>query len=291
MNQTLSSISQRVTAERATAAADSIESAGQSSPLGATLVPGGANFSLYSRNASGVELLLFDREDDTRPAQVITLYPIRNLTYHYWHLLVPGLRAGQIYGYRVHGPYDPANGHRFNPHKLLIDPYVRSLHGRLRWSDALFGYRVGSQRADLSFDRRDNARQIPKCRVVEPAFTWGDDRRPQTPWEETIILELHVRGATFKHPDVDPVHRGTFAGLHSPAMIDYLLDLGVTSGSVAAPRPGQIAVSALEAGSSALNVHTGSRITVYLPDGTPYTATSTPPRSCVEGARQNVSGP
>ena len=142
---------------------------------------------------------------------------------------MPDARPNLLYGYRVYGPYDPSNGHRFNPNKLLIDPYVRSLHGRLRWSDALFGYRVGSQRSDLSFDRRDNARQIPKCRVIEPAFTWGEDRRPQLPWEETIILELHVRGATIRHPQVDPVHRGTFAGLASPAMIDYLIELGVTA--------------------------------------------------------------
>ena len=198
---------------------------GRPYPLGATWDGEGVNFALFSAHAEKVELCLFDRSGNREEARIV----LPEYTDEVWHAYLPDARPNLLYGYRVSGPYDPANGHRFNPNKLLIDPYVRSLHGRLRWSDALFGYRVGSQRSDLSFDRRDNARQIPKCRVVEPAFTWGEDRRPQIPWEETIILELHVRGATFKHPDVDPVHRGTFAGLHSPAMIDYLLDLGVTA--------------------------------------------------------------
>jgi isoamylase len=146
-----------------------------------------------------------------------------------WHVYLPDARPNLLYGYRVHGPFDPANGHRFNANKLLIDPYAKALQGRVRWGDAVFGYRLGSPREDLSFDRRDNARNIPKCRVIEPAFTWGEDRRPQIPWQETIILELHVRGITMRHPDVAPMHRGTFAGLASPEMIDYLLSLGVTA--------------------------------------------------------------
>jgi glycogen operon protein len=198
---------------------------GRPYPLGATWDGEGVNFALFSAHAEKVELCLFDRSGNREDARIV----LPEYTDEVWHAYLPDARPNLLYGYRVSGPYDPANGHRFNPNKLLIDPFVRSLHGRLRWSDALFGYRVGSQRADLSFDRRDNARQIPKCRVIEPAFTWGDDRRPQTPWEETIILELHVRGITVKHPDVDPAHRSTFAGLHSPALIDYLLDLGVTA--------------------------------------------------------------
>src|SRR5208282_554570 len=198
---------------------------GQPYPLGATWDGEGVNFALFSEHAEKVELCIFDGKG----RRVIETIEVRWQTDQVWHCYLPEARPGLLYGYRVYGPYDPANGHRFNPKKLLIDPYAKSLHGRLRWSDALFGYRVGSQRVDLSFDRRDNARQIPKCRVVEPAFTWGEDRRPQIPWEETIILELHVRGITIKHPDVDPAHRVTCAGLASPAMIDYLVGLGVTA--------------------------------------------------------------
>ena len=198
---------------------------GRPYPLGATWDGEGVNFALFSAHAEKVELCLFDRSGNREESRIT----LPEYTDEVWHAYLPDARPNLLYGYRVYGQYDPANGHRFNPNKLLIDPYARSLHGRLRWSDALFGYRVGSQRADLSFDRRDNARQVPKCRVIEPAFTWGEDRRPQIPWEETIILELHVRGITFKHPDVEPVHRGTFAGLAAPAMIDYLVDLGVTA--------------------------------------------------------------
>jgi isoamylase len=198
---------------------------GRPYPLGATWDGEGVNFALFSAHAEKVELCLFDRSGNREEARIA----LPEYTDEVWHAYLPDARPNLLYGYRVYGPFDPSNGHRFNPNKLLIDPYAKSLQGRLRWSDALFGYRVGSQRADLSFDRRDNARQIPKCRVVEPAFTWGDDRRPQTPWEETIILELHVRGITIMHPDVEPVHRGTFAGLASPAMIDYLLEMGVTA--------------------------------------------------------------
>src|SRR5690606_1471720 len=121
-------------------------------------------------------------------------------------------RPGALYGYRVHGPYEPSAGHRFNPHKLLLDPYAKSLAGKLRWTDAHYGYRYGSGRGDLSFDRRDNARFLPKARVVDTAFTWGDDRPPRRPWSDTIIYELHVRGFTRRHPAVPEPLRGTFAG-------------------------------------------------------------------------------
>jgi isoamylase len=198
---------------------------GRPHPLGATWDGEGVNFALFSANAERVELCLFDRTGNREEERIrLTEY-----TDEVWHAYLPDARPNLLYGYRVYGPFDPANGHRFNSNKLLIDPYAKALSGRLRWSDALFGYRIGSQRADLSFDRRDNARQVPKCLVVEPAFTWGEDRRPQIPWEETIILELHVRGITIKHPDVDVPYRGTVAGLSSPAMIDYLVELGVTA--------------------------------------------------------------
>ena len=198
---------------------------GRPYPLGAAWDGKGVNFALFSAHAEKVELCLFDRSGLREEARV----RLPEYTDEVWHAYLPDARPDLLYGYRVYGPYDPARGHRFNPNKLMIDPYARSLHGRLRWSDALFGYRVGSPREDLAMDRRDNARFIPKCRVVEPAFTWGEERRPQTPWEETIILELSVRGITKRHPGVEPDHRGTFSGLASPAMIDYLVELGITA--------------------------------------------------------------
>ena len=198
---------------------------GKPYPLGATWDGKGVNFALFSAHAEKVELCLFDRSGLREEARIV----MPEYTDEVWHAYLPDARPDLLYGYRVYGPYDPINGHRFNPNKLLIDPYARSLNGRLRWSDAVFGYRIGSPREDLAMDRRDNARFIPKCRVIEPAFTWGEERRPQIPWEETIILELSVRGITQRHPGVNPEHRGSFAGLVSPAMIDYLLELGVTA--------------------------------------------------------------
>jgi glycogen operon protein len=183
------------------------------------------NFAVFSAHAALVELCLFDRSGAREEARIA----MPEYTDEVWHVYLPEARPDLLYGYRVHGPYDPAHGHRFNPNKLLIDPYAKSLHGRLRWSDAVFGYRVGSPREDLAMDRRDSARFVPKCRVIEQAFTWGEARRPRIPWEETIIYELNVRGITKRHPGVDPEHRGTFAGLASPAMIDYLDELGVTA--------------------------------------------------------------
>src|SRR5690606_35143811 len=153
-----------------------------------------------------VELCLFDPTGMHEVARVV----LPEYTDQVWHGYLPDARPNLLYGYRVHGPYDPPNGHRFNPNKLLLDPYAKAIHGQIRWSDAHFGYRVGSPRQDLSFDRRDNARGMPKCRVVDTAFTWAGDRAPGTPWEETIILELHVRGATMRHPSVDHPKRGTF---------------------------------------------------------------------------------
>jgi isoamylase len=198
---------------------------GRPYPLGATWDGKGVNFALFSGHAEKVELCLFDHAGSREEARIT----LPEYTDEVWHGYLPDARPDLLYGYRVHGPYDPANGHRFNPNKLMIDPYAKSLHGGLRWADAAFAYRVGGPREDLAIDRRDNARYIPKCRVIEPAFTWGTEHRPQIPWEETIILELSVRGITIRHPEVDPAYRGTFAGLASPAMIDYLVGLGVTA--------------------------------------------------------------
>src|ERR1700741_4552993 len=186
---------------------------GRPDPLGAMWDGKGVNFALFSAHAEKVELCLFDRNGVREEVRIA----IPEYTDEVWHAYLPDARPGLLYGYRVHGPYDPQNGHRFNPNKLMIDPYAKSLSGRLRWSDAVFAYRLGGPREDLAIDRRDNARFIPKCRVIEPAFTWSDERRPQIPWEETIILELSVRGITKRHPGVDPEYRGSFAGVASPA--------------------------------------------------------------------------
>ncbi|PYM61948.1 MAG: glycogen debranching enzyme GlgX [Candidatus Rokuibacteriota bacterium] len=197
---------------------------GTSYPLGATWDGAGVNFALFSENATAVELCLFD-EDGAEAAPV----PVSEQTDQVWHVYLPEVRPGQRYGYRVHGPYEPDAGHRFNPRKLLLDPYARALDGPLHWSDALFGYVVGAAETDLARDDRDSARGMPKGVVIDPAFTWGDDRLPRTPWSETVIYEVHAKGFTAQHPDVPPGLRGTFAGLCRGPVIDYLRSLGVTA--------------------------------------------------------------
>ncbi len=198
---------------------------GRPYPLGATWDGRGVNFALFSANAERVELCLFDSAGQ-REVQRIGL-PER--TDHVWHGYLPEARPGTLYGYRVHGPYDPGRGHRFNPYKLLVDPYAKALAGGLRWTDAQYGYRIGSSRADLTMDRRDNARSMPKCVVVDPAFTWSDDRRPDVPWPDTVIYETHVRGFTMRHPGVPERLRGTFAGLGNRQICHYLRSLGITA--------------------------------------------------------------
>ncbi|HZT51639.1 MAG TPA: glycogen debranching protein GlgX [Stellaceae bacterium] len=200
---------------------------GRPHPLGATWDGEGVNFALFSENADAVELCLFDASGQHETARIL----LPEYTDQVWHGYLPDAQPNLLYGYRVYGPYRPRDGHRFNPHKLLLDPYAKALHGQIRWTDAHYGYRIGSRagREDLTFDRRDNARVMPKCRVVDTAFTWGGDRRPDVPWEQTIIFEMHVRGMTMRHPGVDPARRGTFAGLVSPSVIDYLVALGVTT--------------------------------------------------------------
>jgi isoamylase len=198
---------------------------GQSYPRGANWDGEGVNFSLFSANAEKVELCIFDA-NGRREVQRIEL---RERTDDAWHAYLPEARPGLLYGYRVHGPYDPERGHRFNPNKLLIEPYAKHIQGQLKWSDAHFGYRVGHPKGDLSFDKHDNAAGMPKSRVIDPAFTWGDDRPPRTPFHDTVIYELHVRGFTMRHPDVPPELRGTYAGLATAPVIDHLLRLGVTA--------------------------------------------------------------
>ena len=198
---------------------------GQPYPRGATFDGEGVNFSLFSANAEKVELCLFDATGRQETQRI----NIRERTDANWHAYLPEARPGLLYGYRVHGRYDPERGHRFNPHKLLIEPYAKHLQGPLVWSDAHFGYRAGHAKADLSFDRRDSAAGTPKCRVVDPAFTWGDDRPPRIPWHDAVIYEAHVRGISIRHPEVAPHLRGTYAGLASAPIVDHLVRLGVTA--------------------------------------------------------------
>jgi isoamylase len=200
--------------------------AGSAARLGATWDGRGTNFALFSANAHKVELCLFDGQG-RRELERIEL-PER--TEDVWHGYLNDVSPGQLYGYRVHGPYEPEHGHRFNPNKLLLDPYAKRLAGRLVWSDAHFGFRIGSAREDLSFDRRDNARGMPKAVVIDESFNWGRrEMRPGIPWEDTVFYEAHVKGLTAKREDVAPNLRGSYGGLASPAMIKHLKRLGVTT--------------------------------------------------------------
>jgi isoamylase len=198
---------------------------GSPDPRGATWDGEGVNFALFSENAERVELCIFD-DAGRRQLQRIAL---SERTDQVWHCYLPEARPGMLYGYRVYGRYRPDEGSRFNAHKLLLDPYAMQIVGALRWSDALFGYTPGHRREDLSYDRRDSAGGMPKCKVIDPAFTWGGDRGPAVPWHEMVIYELHVRGYTMQHPDVPPQLRGTYAGLATAPVIDYLKRLGVTT--------------------------------------------------------------
>jgi isoamylase len=199
--------------------------AGSSYPLGATFDGLGINFAVFSANAHRIELCLFD------PAgrREVTRLTLPEYTDEIWHGYLPGARPGLIYGYRAHGPYEPQHGHRFNPHKLLLDPYARRLTGEIRSSDAMFGYRVNSPRADLSFDRRDSAPVVTKAIVASDDFNWGDDRPPNVPWSDTIIYEAHLKGLTIQRSELRPRERGTFAALADQGIIDHLRRLGVTA--------------------------------------------------------------
>jgi len=198
---------------------------GRPYPLGSTWDGEGVNFALYSEHAEKVELCLFDLSGKRETLSVA----LPEQTDMVWHGYMPEVRPGQLYGYRVYGPYVPQQGHRFNLHKLLLDPYGKQIQGTIKWADSHFGYRVGSKQEDLSFDRRDNAIGMPKNRVIDSAFTWGSDTPPNIPWHETVIYELHVKGFTMRHPDVPEHLRGTYAGLASAPVIEYLTRLGVTS--------------------------------------------------------------
>jgi isoamylase len=199
--------------------------AGAAYPLGATCGPDGCNFAVYSGNAEQVDLCLFDPTG----RQEVRRLALRECTDGVWHGYVGAVTAGQLYGYRAQGPYQPEQGHRYNVNKLLLDPYARKLCGALRWSDALYGYRLTSPRADLSFDRRDSAFAMPKGVVTQERFDWGDDRPPRTPWDDTVIYETHLRGLTMRLPDIPEPLRGTAAALGHQRTVGYLRSLGVTA--------------------------------------------------------------
>lgn len=199
--------------------------AGSPVPLGAHWDGSGTNFALFSAHATKVELCLFDESGRRELARVA----LPEYTHEVWHGRLPDVRPGQLYGYRVHGPYAPEAGHRFNPNKLLLDPYALEVKGELRWHDAAFGYRLGHRQQDLSFDRRDSAFIMPKCVVVDPAVTWGNDRPPNVPWDQLVIYEAHVKGMTALHPRIPPQLRGTFGGFADPGVIAHLKGLGVTA--------------------------------------------------------------
>ncbi|CAM2145297.1 Glycogen operon protein GlgX homolog [Pararobbsia alpina] len=194
-------------------------------PLGATWDGKGVNFALFSANATKVELCLFDKNGRTETDRI----ELPEFTDEVWHGYIHDLAPGTVYGYRVHGPYEPNAGHRFNPNKLLLDPYAKAHVGTLKWHPSVFGYTIGHKQGDLSFDKRDSARNVPKCKVVDTTFTWEHPSRVRVPWDRTIIYETHVRGYTKRHPQVPLKLRGTFAGLASRPVIDYIKGLGVTT--------------------------------------------------------------
>jgi isoamylase len=197
---------------------------GRPYPLGATWDGEGVNFAIFSEHAEKIELCFFD-ETGRREIRRVTL---PEQTDQVWHCYLPEARPGLSYGYRVYGQYDPSHGLRFNPHKLLLDPYAKQVRP-LSWSDAHFGYKIGHKNEDLSFDRRDSAPGMMKGVVIDSAFSWGADQPPRIPWHQTIIYEVHVKGFTMRHPKVSPKMRGSYAGLATAPVIDYFKRLGVTA--------------------------------------------------------------
>jgi isoamylase len=200
-------------------------SPGRPWPMGASLTGDGVNFAVFSAHAERIELCLFTPDGRKEVCRLAVTERDGDI----WHIHVGGLTVGAVYGFRAHGPYAPEQGHRFNPNKLLLDPYARALEGKFRWSDAVMGYKVGSPRADLSFDTRDSAFAVPKAVVTDPSFNWGNDQPPRTSRSDSLIYEAHVKSLTAQHPGVEPGQRGTFLGLCSDPVIDHLQKLGVTA--------------------------------------------------------------
>src|SRR6266700_363530 len=199
---------------------------GYSYPLGATWMDNGVNFALFSDHATGVELCLFENREATEENIRV---PISECTDQVWHVFLPDARPGQLYGFRVSGPYDPQHGLRFNSSKLLLDPYAKAIAGEVSWADEMFGYVVGDKKEDLTQDFRDDAWGVPKSMVIDTGFDWQGDQRPGIPLHSSVIYELHVKGFSKLWRDVPEKLRGTYAALGTPAAIDYFKKLGVTA--------------------------------------------------------------
>ncbi|HEX2958455.1 MAG TPA: hypothetical protein VHO70_16585 [Chitinispirillaceae bacterium] len=197
---------------------------GYSYPLGATWNGAGVNFALFSEYATSVELCLFDSS-----GKEIAKIQMEDNTDQVYHLYLPDIRPGQLYGYRVHGPYDPSRGLRYNHNKLLIDPYAKAIAGDISWNDSVFGYKKGDPNIDLSFDERDSAPFVPKSVVVDSSFAWGNDTLPKTPLHKTIIYEAHVKGLTILNDYLQSEYKGTFAAIGCEEMIEYFLKLNITA--------------------------------------------------------------
>jgi glycogen operon protein len=200
------------------------QSAGSPFPRGATFDGRGVNFSLFSEGAESVELCLFDASGKNE-----TRMRIRERTSGVWHLYLPDIKPGQLYGYRVHGPYDPHTGLRFNPSKLLLDPYAKAIGRPLQWADELFAYQLGDPDGDLTVDERDSAPFAPLAAVIDPTFDWSGEKRPAHPAHATLIYEAHVRGMTKLHPEVPEELRGTYAGIATEPVLSHLRSLGITA--------------------------------------------------------------
>ena len=199
---------------------------GKPYPLGASFDGEGVNFALFAEHAEGVELCLFQSTESKKESFKIKM---RENLHHVWHAYIPDLKPGQLYGYRVHGPYDSKRGHRFNPNKLLLDPYAKAISDTIVLHDSLFGYEVGHPEADASFSTRDSGPYMPKSVVIDHHFNWENDQLPNVPYHRTIIYEVQVKGFTMLHPGIPEELRGTYAGLAHPASIGYLKQLGVTA--------------------------------------------------------------
>ncbi len=199
---------------------------GKPYPLGARVTAQGTNFTLFSENATGVDLCLFSGPDDVQESMRVRMGEVTDAV---WHCFLPNVGSGQLYGYRVHGPYEPEEGHRFNESKILLDPYARAIAGLIKWSDEMFPYVFGEEDADLNKDSRDNAAGLPKSVVVSDEFDWAGDTGPDIPLAESIIYEMHVKGFSKLCPHIPEEIRGSYAALGSDFAIEYFRSLGVTA--------------------------------------------------------------
>lgn len=249
---------------------------GSAFPLGATFDGNGVNFALYSENATAVYLCLFDKIEDQREIRKI---PIKEDLHNVWHVYLEGVYPGQLYGYRVDGPYEPTQGLRFNVNKLLLDPYAMAIDGTLRWHDALFGYQVGHPDEDLSFDDTDSSLFMPKSVVIDHQFDWEGDEAPSIPYHKSILYEAHVKGLTVMHPEVPEKLRGTYAGVAHPVMIDYYKKLGITALEL---MPVHYFISDRHLEEKNLSNYWGYNTLAYFAPDTRYTHTETPHKVITE---------